>query len=298
MEKIPHNPNISNERALKLIEASIEIEKQDALDADKVGYMPRIFMQTTLPYRNPKVQVYTRVNGNVKLSLLSTNGVPYGSIPRFLITYLASEAKRTGSPVIHLGRSQNEFMKLLGMKTAGGAQKDRMKEQCKRFFTTMFSVEVARKNEKGVVEEAVDNVLVARKAYMFWHDKKHDELMPWQSHIELTQDFFNECITRPVPVDLRVMDELSTSPMAMDLYVWLTNRVVKARHVSTMPWEYVMLQFGCAEGTEVRTFRRYFIRALKLVQTAASWYPSISLDATDGLTIYPGKGHVLPVKKR
>lgn len=296
MEKIPQI-NISNKRALDLITAAVEIEKQDALDADKIGYMPRIFMQTTLPYRDPKVQVYTRVNGNVKLSLLSANGVPYGSIPRFLITYLSTEAKRTGSPVINLGRSQSDFMKLLGMKTAGGGQTDRMKVQCKRFFTTMFSVEVSRKNENGKVEEAVDNVLVAQKAYMFWHPKNHDESMPWQSHVELTSDFFKECITRPVPVDLRVMDELSTSPMAMDVYVWLTNRVVKARHVSTMPWEHVMGQFGCADGTEVRIFRRYFVRALKLVQTGASWNPSISLD-DDGLTIYPGKGHVLPVKKR
>lgn len=291
-------PKISDNRALDLIEAALEIEKKEAREAGEVGYMPRILIQTTLPYRDPKTQVYTRVNGDVKLSMLSPNGVPYGSIPRSLVSYLATEAVRTGSPVIDLGHSQNDFMKLLGMNNAGGAQKDRMKEQCKRFLTTMLSVEVSRKNEKGVVQEAMENVLVAKKAYIFWHPKKHDEPMLWQSTMELTQDFFQECITRPVPVDLRVMDALSTSPMAMDVYVWMTWRVSKARHVSTLPWEYLMLHFGSAAGTEVRTFRRHFIRALKLVQTAANWHPSITLDETDGLTIYPGKGHVLPVDKR
>jgi hypothetical protein len=112
--------------------------------------------------------LYERQNGNLKLSLLSPNGVPFGSIPRFLVSYLATEAKRTGSPVISLGRSQNEFVKLLGMNTAGGAQKNRMKTQCKKFFTTMLSVEVSRINEKGFMQEAMENVLVAKKAFIFW----------------------------------------------------------------------------------------------------------------------------------
>lgn len=288
--------NISDSRALDLIEAALEIEQLDALEAGEVGYMPRILVQTTLPYRDPKTKVYERHNGDLKLSLLSPNGVPFGSIPRFLVCYLATEAKRTGSPVISLGHSQNEFVRLLGMNTAGGAQKDRMKQQCKRFFTTMLSMEVTRQDAKGRVQEAMENVLVAKKAFIFWQPR-HDELSLWESTMELTSDFFHECVTRPVPVDLRVMDALSPSPLAMDVYVWLTYRVVKARHVSTLPWQILMRQFGCIDGTEVRTFRRQFIRALKQVMEVSGWHPSISVDDKEGLTIYPGKGHVLPVKK-
>lgn len=288
--------NVSDNRALDLIEAALEIEKLDALDAGEVGYMPRILVQTTLPYRDPKTKVYERHNGDLKLSLLSPNGVPFGSIPRFLVSYLATEAKRTCSPVISLGHSQAEFTKLLGMKTAGGAQTDRMKLQCKKFFTTMLSVELIRKNEKGVVQEAMENVLVAKKAFIFWQPR-HNEPSLWESTMELTSDFYEECITRPVPVDLRVMDALSASPMALDVYVWLTYRVVKARRVSTLPWQMLMQQFGSVDGTEVRTFRRHFLRALKQVIEVSNWHPSISIDDKDGLTIYPGKGHVLPMKK-
>lgn len=289
--------NISDSRALDLIEAALEIEQRDALEAGEVGYMPRILVQTTLPYRDPKTKVYERHNGDLKLSLLSPNGVPFGSIPRFLVSYLATEAKRTGSPVISLGHSQNDFVRLLGMNTAGGAQKDRMKQQCKRFFTTMLSMEVTRTDAKGRVQEAMENVLVAKKAFIFWQPRQ-DEPSLWESTMELTADFFHECITRPVPIDLRVMDALSPSPMAMDVYVWLTYRVVKARHASTLPWEMLMKQFGCIEGTEIRTFRRQFVRALKQVMEVSGWRPAISVDDKDGLTIYPGKGHVLPVKKR
>lgn len=288
---------ISENRALDLIEAALEIEKIDALEAGEVGYMPRILVQTTLPYRDPKTQVYTRHNGNFKLSLLSPNGVPFGSIPRFLVSYLATEAKRTGSPIISLGHSQNEFVKLLGMHTAGGSQKGRVKQQCKRFFTSMLSMEVTQTNENGVVQEAMENVLVAKKAFIFWQPRQ-DEPSLWESSMELTNDFFQECITRPVPIDLRVMDALSASPMAMDVYVWLAYRVVKARNVSTLPWKMLMRQFGCVDGTEVRTFRRQFERALNQVIAVSNWHPSITVDDKDGLTIYPGKGHILSLVKQ
>lgn len=287
---------ISDNRARALIAKAIEIEAVGAKDAGELGFMPRILVQTSLPYRDPKAQVYTRINGSVKLTMMSPNGVPYGSIPRSLINYLASEAVRTKSPFISLGRSQNDFTRLLGMGTAGGAQKDRMKTQCKRFFTTVLSVEVSNTLKNGTIQEAIESVLVAKKAFIFWNP--HSEPMQWESSIELTQDFFQECITRPIPVDMRVMDVLSTSPFAMDVYVWLTWRVAKARHASTLPWEYLMLHFGFVDGTEVRTFRRHFMHALKQVMTAASWHPSITVDDKTGLTIYPGKGHVLHVNKR
>lgn len=290
--------NISDSRARDLIEAALEIEKCDALEAGEVGYMPRILVQTTLPYRDPKTKIYERHNGDLKLSMLSPHGVPFGSIPRFLVSYLATEAKRTGDRVISLGHSQNEFVRLLGMNTAGGAQKGRMKEQAKRFFTTMMSMEVTRHDDKtqGTLE-AIENIMVAKKAFIFWQPRR-DEPSLWESTMELTEDFYRECTTRPVPVDLRVLDALSASPMAMDVYVWLTYRVAKARRVTDLPWAFLMLQFGSADGTEVRTFRRHFVRALKQVLEVSGWSPSVSVDDKEGLTIYPGKGHVLPMKKR
>jgi hypothetical protein len=296
--KEPALPNISDSKALDLIEAAMEIEKMDAREAGEVGYMPRILVQTNLPYRDPKTKVYTRHNGDLTLSLLSPNGVPFGSIPRFLVSYLATEAKRTGDKVISLGHSQNEFVRLLGMHTAGGAQKDRMKQQCRRFFTTMMTMEAAKTDEKGRTLEAMENILVAKRAFIFWQPKTPDQSSLWESTMELTDDFYKECVTRPVPVDLRVLDALSSSPMAMDVYVWLTYRVVKARNATTLPWEMLMMQFGSADGTEVRTFRRHFLRALKQVLEVSRWQPAISLDNKEGMTIYPGKGHVLPVKKQ
>lgn len=289
---------ISNKRVHELIDAGIEIEKAEAKEAGELGYMPRLLVQTTLPYRDPKTKIYERQNGELKLSLLSPNGVPFGSIPRYLVSYLSTEAVRTKSPVISLGQSQNDFVRLLGMNTAGGAQKNRVKQQCKRFFTTLMTAEVTRRDGIGQTVETMENVMVAKRAFMFWQPGRGDEQTLWESSVELTSDFFDECVQRPVPVDLRVLDALSASPMAMDLYTWLTYRVVRARKVSTVPWGVLITQFGNVDRTEVRTFRRQFLAALKQVEAVSGWHPAISVDDTEGLTIYPGKGHVRTVGKR
>lgn len=283
--------NISNRRALDLIEAALEIEKLDAKEAGAIGFMPRVLVQTSMPYRDPKTKIYERQNGNVKVSMLCPNGVPFGSIPRFLVSYLTTEAVKTGSPVISLGRSQNEFLDRLGMTTAGGAVASRLKNQSKRFFTTMLSI------ESGIDDvEAMANIMIASRAYLAWSPKNPDQHSLWDSSMTLTDEFFRECTGHSIPVDLRVMDALSSSPMAMDVYVWLTYRIARASRMSLLPWELLMMQFGCKDGTEVRTFRRQFIAALKQVETSAAWRPTISVDK-DGLTVFPGKAHVSPLLK-
>lgn len=284
--------NISDKRALDLIERAFEIEKIDARESGQIGYVPRLLVQTCLPYRDAKTQMYQRQNGDVRLTLMSPNGVPYGSIPRFLVSYIATEAVRNGSPEIGLGHSQADFLKMLGMNTAGGAQKARLKNQATRFFTTVMSVQAhcAGSNFDQIVTK---NVLIAKSAYLLWHPKEHNTASLWESSMVITDEFYKECIDHPIPIDMRVMDVLSPSPFAMDVYPWLAMRVKRATRMSVIPWEMLIPQFGCAPDTEKRTFRRYFVRALKQVMAASNWTPSVTVD-DDALTIFPGQPPIPP----
>lgn len=281
--------NISNNRALDLIEAALEIEKKDAFEAGQLGFMPRVLVQTTMPYRDTGQQFYKRTNGKFSLAIMSPHGVPFGSVPRHLVAYLASAAVKTKSPEISLGNSQNDFFRLLGMATAGGDQKRRAKEQCKRFFSAVLSLTV--ETEKN--ETALANVMVAKRAFLAWNPRQPEQRSLWDSTIMLTNEFFDECVKHPVPIDLRVISALSPSPMAIDVYTWLSWRISICTRISTIPWELLIRQFGSKEGTARRTFVRHFERALKLVETAtgASWTPSITVD-DDGLTVFPGKPSV------
>ena len=82
-------------------------QSSDALSQDQHSY-PKIFVQCSLPYRNPQEYFWQRYNGDTTLTLtagsyLDAQGqthmhLPYGIYPRIILMYLASEALRTSYP--------------------------------------------------------------------------------------------------------------------------------------------------------------------------------------------------------
>ena len=72
--------------------------------------------------------------------------------------------------------------------------------------------------------EASVNAVIARRTEFWWNERKPDEPMLWKSKIELSEDFFNEIITHPVPIDLNTLTALKRSSLGLDLYLWLVYR--------------------------------------------------------------------------
>jgi hypothetical protein len=64
------------------------------------------------------------------------------------------------------------------------------------------------------------------------------------SFVELSERIFFEATEAPVPLDIRVLRALR-SPFEIDLSVWLTWRFFRLRRPVTIPWESLVLQFGC-----------------------------------------------------
>jgi hypothetical protein len=70
----------------RLVNASLEIEDQEAKEAGALGFTARSLVQATMPHSKPKEYYFTRKNGNFSFSMLANPeiGLPYGSIPRLL----------------------------------------------------------------------------------------------------------------------------------------------------------------------------------------------------------------------
>ena len=67
--------------------------------------------------------------------------------------------------------------------------------------------------------------LVLPTAGEFWWDpKRPDEPMLWDSKIRLGEDFFNEIIHHPVPLDMNTLKAMKRSSLGLDLYLWLAYR--------------------------------------------------------------------------
>jgi len=108
--------------AMSPSEDFFSLESVDALSAGALGFMPRIFVLTTLPHRQPEGHQFERANGRHSLRMCAARrlGLPFGSYPRLLLAYLTTEAVRTKSPQIDLGSTPNDLARKLGLSTISG----------------------------------------------------------------------------------------------------------------------------------------------------------------------------------
>ena len=198
-------------------------------DAD-LGFMGRTMALCSLPRTNPGNRLqYKRVNGPFKLIMTATGDhkLPFGNLPRLILAWVSTEAVRTQSRDLVLGRSLSKFMRSLGINSdSGGArgEQTRLRNQMKRLFGC--TVSLIYQDECG--ETAVNSV-VARRTEFWWNERKPDELSLWESKIELGEDLFNEIISHPVPLNMNTLTALKRSPLGLDLYLWLVYRTFPLR---------------------------------------------------------------------
>ena len=93
-------------------------------DPDR-GFMARTMALCSLPRSNPgNRKEYKRVNGPYTLYIIAGGGnkLPFGNLPRLLLAWVSTEAVRTQSRKLVLGRSLSEFMRVLGVYSSSGGR--------------------------------------------------------------------------------------------------------------------------------------------------------------------------------
>ena len=272
------------------------LESVDALSAGALAFMPRILVLTTLPHRRPESHRFERVNGrhSVRMSAPRRVGLPYGSYPRLLLSWLTTEAVRTKSPQIFLGATPNDLARKLGLSTISGPRGTarRLEDHLNR----LLGMRLDWQTSMGLAPSSSGSAFVAAGGAAWFKPLRRQRpgQPTWQSHIELGQQFFQEITRSAVPVDLRAIRQLQTSPLATDLYVWLTYRMSYLRRPTLVPWEGLQAQLG-ADYARLRDFRR---KALAHLTNVICVYPALRVRQTDsGLYLYPSRSHV-PARPR
>ena len=272
----------------KFINKVLAINNVNPKESGALGFMARALVQATIPHSKPSKNTFKRQNGFFKLTILSDPevGLPYGSIPRLLIAWITTEAIRTKQRELVLGDSLSEFMIKLDLIPTGGrwGSITRLKEQMKRLFSSSISCTYDNGNLW-----AIKNVQPISEANLWWSPKKPEQLTIFKSTITLGVDFFNEIISRPVPINMDALKALKKSPMALDIYCWITYRISYIEDEVTIPWENLKFQFG-SNYKRTRDFKRYFVSQLGKVQAI---YPHAHIVRnSEGLTLYPSKTHI------
>jgi hypothetical protein len=290
----------------RLLDAAVEIQMEP--NATEIAFMARALVQATLPHSDPgPVPIWGRTNGRLTLTIkpdweldpktrvARSVGIPYGTIPRLLLFWITTEAVKTKARRLELGDSLSAFMRELGLTPTGGrwGSIPRLREQMNRLFRAKISFDMCRE-ANGEQSTAWVDMQVAPKGELWWSHHQPDQPSLWKSWIELGDSFFEAICSAPVPVDLRALKALKSSPMALDLYAWMNYRTFtlecngKQQFVS---WRGLVQQLG-ADYADLDNFRKKAKAAIKKVKLVS---PSIQVDYVDGgLVLKPGKTAIAP----
>lgn len=255
---------------VKLSQAQQFIAKVSDLDFhDEINmrFMARAMVQATMPHSNPKTFSFSRRNGDFELTMIANPkiGLPYGSMPRLLLCWLTSEAVKKQSRELILGDSLSAFMRELGLSITGGrwGSITRLKNQVYRLFTSSISATYRNQNEGAGV-----NFVIAEEYHLWWAPQMPEQRSLWESRVSLSDRFYKEIISAPIPLRLETLNALKNSSVCLDIYSWLTYRNSYATKPSYIPWGALQLQFGAGYPLTAHgkaDFKRKFLDALQKV---------------------------------
>ena len=267
-------------------------------DPDR-GFMARLLALCSLPRTNPgNRHQYKRVNGPYKLILSRTGDykLPFGNLPRLLLAWVCTEAVRTQSRELVLGKSLSEFMRTLGIGSDSGGSRGeltRLRNQIKRLFRCSISL-----NYEDERRDASVSSFIADRTEFWWNERRPDEPSLWQSKIELGEKFFQEIIQHPVPIDMNTLKALKRCSLGLDLYLWLVYRTFTLRAAQQITWRQLYRQFDADPAQTpgkraIQDFRRKVLRELKKIKMA--WQGLNYTTAPGLLIVHPSIPSIAPV---
>jgi hypothetical protein len=218
----------------------------------------------------------TAARGEIKLY-----GVPYGARARMILLYLQTQAVRTNSPQVALGRSMRDWMERMGL-AVGGETARSLREQAARISacTLKFFWEDESDTSRGFKRGAI----VDSGLQFAIGDDAQGRL--WEDQVVLDPVFYKTLRDHPVPLQEAAIRQLRDRSMSLDIYVWLAWRLHTINRPTPIVWSGIQAQFG-AGFDKLFHFKPRFSEALA---AAVAAYPEARVDLGEkGITLHPSR---------
>ncbi len=204
-------------------------------------------------------------------------GVPYGSRARLILLYLQSEALRTGSREIELGKSLHAWLRRLGIPIGGKSMRD-VRDQAERISRCRMSFQIVQGGRAGLVNQSLLDTA------MFVDDGEGRQGSLFLETATLSQMFFDQLKRHPVPIEESAVRQLANNSMALDVYCWLAYRLHVLKEPTPVSWRALHTQFG-------QTYARldHFRRQMReLLALATAVYPAAKVEEDErGVILKP-----------
>jgi Plasmid encoded RepA protein len=297
-----HRPELlASKRKLRQAVTICSVREKREAEAQNLGFSSRPFVLCGLPVKRPALGclLHERRNGQFVLQVTGhpSYGLPWGQ-DRLIPIFLATLAIRQQSARITFS-SAAEMLDTFGMQQ-GGSQYRRLVGSFQRIFGAMiFFGTNTQREHAAVFHRARFNFMSEAR---IWYSRDPDaEFLPGdcQNTIVLSDEFYREILSHPIPTDLEAARVLSSSPAALDLFMWLSYRCFTAKGRERVPLFGnfgLVSQLGSVEYARPRKFREKLEGWLDLVRTMWPECPA-SIDA-DGTGLFVDRANaIVPLRR-
>jgi hypothetical protein len=266
-------------------------------EENEIGFLYSGWAQAALPHRRLADDAIWQVETDRVTLLVQPGarpgkppvqiGVPYGSRARLILLYLQSEALRTGSREISLGRSLNEWLRRLGIPIGGRSAKDVL-DQAERISRCRMSFQIVQGGRSGLVNQSIMDTA------MFVEENEGGRGRMLLETATLSQMFYDQLKKHPVPIEEAAVRQIANNSLALDVYCWLAYRLHALSGPTPITWKALHVQFGQAFARRDH-FRQQFRHTLDL---ALSVYPTAKVKTHEkGITLLPSPPPVAKAPK-
>jgi hypothetical protein len=264
-------------------------------EESEIGFLYSGWAQSALPHKrlpdDASWQIHTDhislvVQPGLRPSLTGdavSVGVPYGSRARLICLYLQSEALKTNSREVELGKTLHAWLRRLDI-SIGGKSMAAVRDQAERISRCRMTFQIKQGERTGLFNQ---NIL---DTAMFVDDEKAQGKLFIET-AKLSEMFFEQLKKHPVPIKESAVKQIANNSMAIDVYCWLAYRLHSLSGPKSVTWKALHAQFGRGLKS-IDQFRWYFKQPLEL---ALAVYPDaqVEIDAR-GLLLKPSRPPVAP----
>jgi hypothetical protein len=208
-----------------------------------------------------------------------TYGVPYGARARMILLYLQTQAVRTGSREVELGRSMRDWMERMGL-AIGGETARSLREQAARISACTLKFFWDDEEREGWARGAIVSSGLRFKI------PETEQGSLWEDRVVLDEMFWTALRSHPVPLLEAAIRQLRDRSMSLDIYVWLAWRLHQLDKPTPISWSAVYSQFG-AGFKATKHFKPAFADALA---AAVAAYPEARVELDEaGVTLHASR---------
>lgn len=206
-------------------------------------------------------------------------GVPYGARARMILLYLQTQAVRTGSREVALGRSMRDWMERMGL-SIGGETARGLREQAARISACTLKFFWEDERQEGWARGAIVTSGLRFKV------PENDQGSLWEDRVVLDEVFWKGLREHPVPLLEAAIRQLHDRSMSLDIYIWLAWRCHQLGKATAISWPAIHAQFG-GGFKQLKHFKPSFLEALAAATAA---YPEARVSVADaGITLHPAR---------